>query len=141
MVPRKSEDSLDTQWITAFLAVLKNGSFDAAAKSLGCGQSTVTNRVSKLEGWLGASVFNRDERPTFPTKVGFSFIPVAENVMRQLEAFRAAIPKPAPVVHVQAEQPTSTELGPPATIPDDATNQEPAEAGQPRRGWWQRTFG
>lgn len=61
-MPKKSEDSLDTSWIEAFIATVEKSGFENAATHLGCSQSTITTRVAKLESWVGFSLFDRSER-------------------------------------------------------------------------------
>lgn len=87
-MPKKSHDALDTEWIQAFIAVMDHYGFDAAAQVLGCSQSTVSDRVIKLEAWLGAPLFDHQDREQ-PTNLALSFHGPARKMLGELERFRS----------------------------------------------------
>lgn len=58
---------LDYAALAAFAAVLRTGSFDAAAQILGVTQSAVSQRVKALEERLGCNLVQRT-RPARPTE-------------------------------------------------------------------------
>jgi LysR family transcriptional regulator (chromosome initiation inhibitor) len=60
---------LDYAALAAFAAVLRTGSFDAAAQILGVTQSAVSQRVKALEERLGCNLVQRT-RPARPTEAG-----------------------------------------------------------------------
>ncbi len=66
-------DTLDN--IRTFLAVVKSGSFSAAARSLGTVPSVVAKRVDQLEHRLKASLFVRSTRSLHLTEVGERYHP------------------------------------------------------------------
>lgn len=61
-------------WIQAFLASVGTKSFSAAARAIGCDQSTVTRDVAHLEKFLGGKVFERGPQLTL-TPLGDAFLP------------------------------------------------------------------
>lgn len=126
-MPTKSEDALDILWLKAFLAVFYEGTFDGAAKAVGCSQSTVSNRVTKLRGWLGAPLFVCEKSGARPTNFALSFRPTAEDVLAKLEGWRqtnSTLNSPS--------MPQADEL---AALPE--VNEPPAE----ELPWWKRVFG
>ncbi|MDB4985935.1 MAG: hypothetical protein JWN04_1113 [Myxococcaceae bacterium] len=55
--------------LRVFLAVLRQGSFSAAARKLGVEQSTVSRRIAALEQSLGALLFDRQPEGPAPTEL------------------------------------------------------------------------
>ena len=125
-VPKKSEDALDTLWLEAFLAVFDHHTHEAAAKFLGCSQSTVTNRIGKLEDWLGSSLFRKESKVTYPNNLAISFRDTAAEVLEKLKKFRRE--KNAFNGDDCREEATGSE------------EVEIEELGEPVK-WWHRTFG
>lgn len=69
--------------LRVFLAVLRAGSFSAAAQQLGVEQSTVSRRVATLEDAVGGPLFDRRSTGPVATALGTMLAPLAEQVERQ----------------------------------------------------------
>lgn len=69
---------LDTNAVMVFVTVVKAGSFTRAATHLGMPTSTVSDRVSGLEGQLGVTLLHRTTRKLSLTEVGREFFEGAE---------------------------------------------------------------
>lgn len=52
-------DHVPLNAVRAFNAAASSGSFSAAARQLGIGQSTISRHISTLEQWLGVALFSR----------------------------------------------------------------------------------
>lgn len=65
--------------IRAFLAVVDQGSFTAAARSLGITQPAVSSQIASLEASLGFALFQRG-RFLALTPEGESFLPYARRI-------------------------------------------------------------
>ena len=74
-----------------FLAVARNGSTLAAAKTLGVSQSTVHRRVSALESYLGRRLVQRHPTGYRLTKLGEEMRPLAERVETSVADFERRI--------------------------------------------------
>ena len=72
--------------LRAFLAVAEAGGFGAAARRLGCGQSTVSSLVRELEAIAGAPLFRRTTRRVDLTEAGRGFRPRAAALLADLSA-------------------------------------------------------
>jgi len=129
-MPKRSEDSLDTVWIETLQSVLVHGSFEDTAKALGCSQSTISNRIIKLEGWLGASLFTRDERRAWPNDLAYNFAATAVDLLNQLKEFRAVRPD-----NNAAATPTTCLATQPDVDPDLEKRLEVAQL-----KWWQKFY-
>ncbi len=71
----------------SFLAVLREGSLSAAARSLGLTQPTLARHVAALESAVGRALFLRSQRGLEPTDAALALVPQAEA----LEATAAAL--------------------------------------------------
>src|SRR5688500_15870503 len=65
-----AERAMDLNQIVVFEAVVREGSFTAAARALGQPKSTVSKRVAELEARLRARLLNRSTRRVAPTEEG-----------------------------------------------------------------------
>lgn len=70
-----------------FASVVEHRSFSAAADTLGLSKATVSKAITRLEGQLGQSLFNRTSRRIALTEAGR---PLAEHAARILAEGRAA---------------------------------------------------
>jgi DNA-binding transcriptional LysR family regulator len=61
-----------------FLAVMRDGSFSAAARSLELAQPTAGRHIEMLEAMLGTSLFRRSRRGLVPTRAAIAVLPQAE---------------------------------------------------------------
>lgn len=66
-----------------FVRVVERGSLSVAARDLSMGQPAVSERISRLESYLGAKLLHRNTRSTLPTDIGLVFY---ERSKQTLEA-------------------------------------------------------
>lgn len=71
--------------IEMFLAVIKRGSFSAAARSLGKVPSAVSMGIANLEAELGYPLFDRSHREPVPTAMANALVPHARLIAEQLK--------------------------------------------------------
>jgi LysR family hydrogen peroxide-inducible transcriptional activator len=74
-----------------FCAVAEAGSFSRAAEQSHVSQPSLSQQIMKLEGELGARLFDRLGRSVRLTDVGKTFLPRARSVLRELEAARGDV--------------------------------------------------
>jgi DNA-binding transcriptional LysR family regulator len=90
--PLTSSFSASYAGVVAFIAVATEGSFARAGERLGIGRSAVSRSVQKLEGQLGARLFQRTTRATSLTREGELFFencrPGVEKILQALEEMR-----------------------------------------------------
>lgn len=79
--------SLPWDDLRVLLAVLRDGSFTAAAKSLGIEQSTVSRRVAVMESALGVTLFERTRRAPLPTEAALGLRDAASRVEAEFTRF------------------------------------------------------
>ena len=77
--------------LAIFERVVREGSFTAAARALGMGKSTVSERVSRLESTLGVRLLQRTTRSLRPTDDGAAFYERCQRVVAEAEAARDAV--------------------------------------------------
>jgi len=82
---------MDTQALTAFLAVAESGSFSTAAERLFLTQPAVSKRIAQLEQQLGTRLFDRVGRRIRLTEAGEALLPRARQVLLDLEDMSRAI--------------------------------------------------
>lgn len=80
---------METELLRTFTAVVRSGSFTAAARELGYVQSTVTGHLQVLERCLGTRLLDRLSTGAIPTEAGNRLLPFAEQLL-ELEARMAA---------------------------------------------------
>src|SRR5580698_8364406 len=73
---------LDWNDVRIFLAVAESGSLNAAARSLGMTQPTISRRMEDLEYRLGARLFSRSPRGVSLTDAGLSVRTLASSMAR-----------------------------------------------------------
>lgn len=76
--------------VRVLLAVLRQGSFTAAARALGTDQSTVSRRIATLEEQLGCVLFERTRRAPVPTEAARRLLAPAEGVASEITRFSDA---------------------------------------------------
>ncbi|MDA7963635.1 LysR family transcriptional regulator [Ruegeria sp.] len=79
---------MEKRWLEDFLAVAAIGNFTQAAQVRGGTQSALSRRIQALEEWLGAELFDRNTKPVSLSDAGKQFLPVAEEVCRQLQSIQ-----------------------------------------------------
>jgi len=85
---------MDTEFAKTFLAVVAAGNFVSAAERLHVSQSTVSTRISTLEGQLGCKLFVRNKAGTSLTPAGRQFQRHASALIRTVEQARHDIGLP-----------------------------------------------
>lgn len=78
---------MDLNQISVFIKVVQEGSFSAAARSLGMPNSTVSSKVSSLEADLGVTLIQRTTRRLSVTPAGQAFF---QKCLLGLEEIRGA---------------------------------------------------
>lgn len=78
---------LDPRLLRAFVAIVENRSFTAAAAALNMTQSTISQQLGRLEESLGLPLIDRRSRPVLPTPAGERLLGYARRIlMLQTEA-------------------------------------------------------
>jgi len=75
---------IDTLGVQAFVAIADRGSFQSAADSLHVTQTAITQRLRKLETYLGVTLIERTTRSMALTEIGRSFLPQARRLLGEL---------------------------------------------------------
>ncbi|MCC8391469.1 LysR family transcriptional regulator [Paraburkholderia sp. MMS20-SJTR3] len=75
---------IDTLGVQAFVAIADRGSFQSAADSLHVTQTAITQRLRKLESYLGVALIERTTRSMALTEIGRSFLPQARRLLGEL---------------------------------------------------------
>ncbi|MDB5850630.1 MAG: transcriptional regulator, LysR family [Rhodoferax sp.] len=78
--------NFDLQQLEAFIAVAERGSFRAAAEHIHLSPPALSRRIDKLEGILGARLFNRTTREVELTPLGRVFVERARAALDDLES-------------------------------------------------------
>ncbi|MFP3248508.1 MAG: LysR family transcriptional regulator, partial [Paraburkholderia sp.] len=68
---------IDTLGVQAFIAIADRGSFQSAANALHVTQTAITQRLRKLEDFLGVTLIERTTRSIALTPTGRDFLPQA----------------------------------------------------------------
>lgn len=82
---RHDVSALRVEWLTSFVAVARNGSFSAAARSLYRSQSRVSTHVAQLEQHLGSRLVDRSSLPVRLTAEGTLLLPHVEEALDRLD--------------------------------------------------------
>lgn len=77
--------ALEAQDMSAFLAVVREGSFGRAATVLMVSQPSVSERMARLERDVGARLFDRGSRGATLTPAGERLLPYAQRTLALLE--------------------------------------------------------
>ena len=72
------------EWVRAFEAAARLGSFTAAAAETGLTQPAVSQRIGQLEKHLGAQLFIRQARTIALTVEGETWLPHVQAALREL---------------------------------------------------------
>jgi DNA-binding transcriptional LysR family regulator len=79
--------TLNLKLLEHFVALMRHGSFKAAADFLGVSQSTVTKSISKLEARTQVRLFNRTTRKVEPTDTARQLLQSAESALQSMRVF------------------------------------------------------
>jgi DNA-binding transcriptional LysR family regulator len=85
---------MDQYLLRYFLAVAEIGNFSRAAERVGVTQPTLSAGIVKLEGQLGARLFDRDKRSVVLTAAGSGFLVRARRIAREIDLAVQAIAHP-----------------------------------------------
>ncbi|MHC4957333.1 MAG: LysR substrate-binding domain-containing protein [Planctomycetota bacterium] len=85
------DDPLSIRQLAIFVALIEQGSFTRAARSLHLSQSTVSGHVADLERRLGVRLVERDRSGLRPTPAGEALLLPARDVLRAEKAARATV--------------------------------------------------
>jgi DNA-binding transcriptional LysR family regulator len=80
---------VEPQLLRTFVAVVRHGSFSAAAAELGYTQAAVSQQIAALENDLKTRLLTR--RPVVPTEAGTRLLEHAEPILLRLDAARADV--------------------------------------------------
>jgi LysR family glycine cleavage system transcriptional activator len=83
-MPNRQIDNLPLEWIRAFEAAGRTGSFTADAAETGLTQSAVSQRISNLERQIGTALFLRQARGIFLTVDGETCLPYVSSALNSL---------------------------------------------------------
>jgi DNA-binding transcriptional LysR family regulator len=82
---------IDTLGVQAFVAIADEGSFQGAADVLHVTQTAITQRLRKLEDFLGVTLIERTTRSLALTEIGRNFLPQARRLLAELSDALAEI--------------------------------------------------
>ncbi len=74
-------EHMNTDRLAYFLAVVREGSFSAAARSMYVSQTAISQQIAALEKELNCGLFYRKATGTVLTESGVQFLPYAEQMM------------------------------------------------------------
>lgn len=80
---------MDSHLLRTFVAVVRAGSFSAAARELGYTQAAVSQQIASLESDLKVTLLHR--RPVRPTEAGARLLDHAEPILLRLRAARSEL--------------------------------------------------
>ncbi|MDE1181578.1 LysR family transcriptional regulator [Paraburkholderia sp.] len=75
---------IDTLGVQAFVTIADRGSFQSAADALHVTQTAITQRLRKLEDFLGVMLIERTTRSMALTDIGRGFLPQARRLLGEL---------------------------------------------------------
>ncbi len=77
--------------LEAFVAVVQQGGFSAAARKLGLTPSAVSKQVGRLEQRLGVSLLHRNTRGVTPTEVGRAYFEGGHAIVQRLAVLEDSV--------------------------------------------------
>lgn len=102
---------MDSQQLSAFLAVASQQSFSLAAESLFITQSAVSKRISLLEQQLGTPLFDRHNRSVSLTEAGRQLLPKAKRILELMSDTELELANLSGKVHGTLSLATSHHIG------------------------------
>lgn len=114
-----SDPLRDLRWddVRVLLAVLRTGSFTAAARRLGTDQSTISRRIAALEAEVGV-LFERGARGPRPTELAERWRPSAERIDDEMHLLADLAAGTEPSVRGRVRLATSEGLAIHALVPE-----------------------
>jgi len=82
---------MELVWIDDFLALCETRNFTRASELRCTTQSAYSRRIQRLEEWLGAPLFDRDQRPIELTPAGLEFLGRARRLREEIFDARRAV--------------------------------------------------
>ncbi|BCB18153.1 LysR family transcriptional regulator [Bosea sp. ANAM02] len=79
---------MELKWLEDVLSLSSTLSFSRAARERNITQSALSRRVKQLEDWLGSPLFDRSSYPIRLTEAGRTFLPRAQEILRQVQGAR-----------------------------------------------------
>lgn len=79
---------MELKWLEDVLSLSTTLSFSRAARERNVTQSALSRRVKQLEDWLGSPLFDRSSYPIRLTEAGRTFLPRAQEILRQVQGAR-----------------------------------------------------
>ncbi len=79
---------MELKWLEDVLSLSTTLSFSRAARERNVTQSALSRRVRQLEASLGSPLFDRSSYPIRLTEAGRTFLPRAQEIVRQIQAAR-----------------------------------------------------
>ncbi len=83
-MPNRQLDNLPLEWMRAFEAAGRTGSFTAAAAETGLTQSAISQRIGNLEHQIGTALFVRQARGVILTVDGETWLPYVSSALNSL---------------------------------------------------------
>jgi DNA-binding transcriptional LysR family regulator len=106
--------------LDAVIAIMRRGSFRAAAIDLGMSTTALSNAIGKLEANLGVRLFNRTTRSVSPTDAGRAFIeqvgPALRDIHDAMEGVRAQQATPSGTLRINAFATAAREIVSPLVL-------------------------
>lgn len=102
---------MDTQHLSAFVAVAETGSFSAAGQRLHLTQPAVSKRIATLEEQLNSLLFDRVGRRIYLTQAGQSLLPNAKRILQEVVDAQRAVADLQGEVRGQLAMATSHHIG------------------------------
>lgn len=81
---------MNIELLRDFLCVSDTMNLTLSAEERHTTQSNLSKRIRQLETWLGRDLIDRRSRPLALTKAGQDFIPIARNIISQLDEYKGA---------------------------------------------------
>ncbi len=82
---------METQTLAAFIAVVDEGSFSAAAEALNLTQPAISKRIATLEQQFNAPIIDRSQRKLALTDAGQRLLPHARRILDEFHNARLAL--------------------------------------------------
>lgn len=107
--------------LEAVIAIMRRGSFRAAAVDLGMSTTALSNAIAKLERQLGVRLFNRTTRSLSLTDAGRTFVdrvgPALQDINAAMETVRSQQEVPSGTLRINAFPTAAREIMAPLILP------------------------
>jgi DNA-binding transcriptional LysR family regulator len=82
---------MELDQLECIIEVASQKHFTRAAENLNISQSSLSQKISKLEDELGIKLFERSTRTIYVTPIGLEFIEISRNILKQAKDAKAMI--------------------------------------------------